>query len=108
MFYFQHQKELTPHLSNLLVFTLHILPILQYFITAFLILVGGGLICLGNYKLQHNSTTKTNKKRKPAASRYDQNCKLNEPILDSILHGNSKLPLDHTDRLLTEIIEIKS
>lgn len=42
--YFQHQRELTPEIEALMYFTLSILPVLQYFITAILLASGFTLI----------------------------------------------------------------
>lgn len=44
VFTFQHQKELTTKINVLMVFTIQVLPILQYVITLLLIIFGTGLI----------------------------------------------------------------
>lgn len=45
--YSQRQRELTPAIENILYFTLFILPVLQYVITAFLLTMGITCLTIG-------------------------------------------------------------
>lgn len=78
----QHQKRLTSSIENLMYFTLFILPVLQYVITAVLLLSGISCLIVGVLRCMADNTDNTdnykNSKLNSDSSKFDMNCKLHE------------------------------
>lgn len=88
--YFQHQRELTTGITCLMVFTIYVLPILQYFIMAALFVSGAMLIRASIREFGGCSKEKSH----TTGSLYDQNCRLNVEPLEVMLQKDLKTNLE--------------
>lgn len=80
-FRFQHQRQLTSDIENLIYFTLYILPIILHLITGLLLVGGSALTARGVLRLLPIENQWFFGQRKSSTSKYKANCKLHENSL---------------------------
>lgn len=78
----QHQKRLTTSIENLLYFTIFILPVLQYVVTAILLITGISCLIIGVLRcMAANTNDYHNAKLNSSSLKFDMNCKLHENVI---------------------------